>query len=103
MQLTWDLKETSVIPKEYRKKLEERNTEYLTQERVIRIDTSVHRTQKANKEQTQKKLAKIIKKAFKREPLKKGAKPAPKRVVDRRIAQKRKRSKTRATRKKIYG
>jgi len=69
----------------------------------LRIDTSVHRTQKANKEQTYKKLTKIIKSAFKEEkPIRKKTAP-PKHAVDKRIAEKRKRSKARATRRKIVG
>jgi len=68
----------------------------------LRLDTSVHRTQKANKEQSYKKLVKVIKSGFKIEKVRKKTKP-PKRAIDKRIAQKKRRSKTRETRRKIVG
>ncbi len=102
VQLVWNVIESQIIPKPYLQKLIERNEKYITQDWSLRIDTSVHRTQKANKEQTYKKLAKIIKSAFKEENVRKKTAP-PKRAVDKRIAEKKKRSKTRNTRKKIVG
>ena len=100
IQLTRDAKSSDIIPKEYRSKLLERNKQYVTGDGHIRIDTHVHKSQKANKEQTYKKLVKVIKNAFKEEKVRKKTK-APKWAVDKRIAEKKRRWKTRATRTKI--
>lgn len=100
VQLVWNVVESKIIPKPYLQKLIERNEKYITQDWNLRIDTSVHRTQKANKEQTYKKLAKIIKSAFKEKTERKKTAP-PKHAVDKRIAEKRKRSRARTTRRKI--
>jgi ribosome-associated protein len=62
----------------------------------------VHKSQKANKDQTLKKLTKIIKSAFKEVQVRKKTK-APKWAVDKRIAEKKRRGKTRASRTKIVG
>ena len=102
VQLSWNIKESKILPKPYKDKLIEENKTNITDEGILRIDTSVHRTQKANKEQTQKKLAKIIKSAFKEEKVRKKTKP-PKRAEDKRIAEKKRRSRTRNSRKKIVG
>ncbi len=102
VQLTWNVQDSQIIPSPYLQRLIQRNEKYITQEWVLRLDTSVHRTQKANKEQTYKKLTKIIKSAFKEEKIRKKTK-APKRAVDKRIAEKKRRSKTRSTRRKIVG
>jgi hypothetical protein len=68
----------------------------------LRLDTSVHRTQKANKDQTYNKLAKIIKSAFKEEKVRKKTVP-PKWAVDKRIAAKKRKSKRRYLRTNIVG
>lgn len=100
VQLIWYVSQTKYIPEPYLSKLIEKNKKYITQTWILRIDTSVHRTQKANKEQTYKKLIKIITSAFKEEKVRKKTKP-PKRAVDKRIAEKKRKSKTRNSRKKI--
>lgn len=102
VQLSRDVGKSQIVPQPYLKKLIEKNKQYITNESVLKVDTSVHRTQKANKEQTYKKLAKIIKSAFKEEKVRKITK-APKRAVEKRIAEKKRRSKTRNTRRKIVG
>lgn len=102
IQLTRCVADSAIIPQPYLNKLIERNAKYITQEGILRLDTSVHRTQKANKEQTYKKLAKIIKSGFKEEAVRKKTAP-PKRAVDKRIAEKKRRSKTRSTRRNIVG
>ena len=102
VQLTRDVTNSSLIPQPHLTRLIERNKQYITEQGHLRLDTSVHRTQKANKEQTYKKLAKIIKSAFK-EKLPRKTTVAPKRAVDKRIAEKRRRSKTRGSRRKIVG
>jgi len=102
VQLVRPVSESQIIPKPYLQKLIARNEKYITKEWILRLDTSVHRTQKANKEQTYKKLTKIIKSAFKEETVRKKNVP-PKHAVDKRIAEKRKRSKARSSRRKIVG
>jgi ribosome-associated protein len=102
VQLTRNVAASDIIPKVYKQKLIERNKMFVTQDWFVRIDTWVHRTKKANTEQTYKKLAKIIKSAFKEEVVRKKTVP-PTQAVDKRIAQKRKRSKSLQTRKKIVG
>lgn len=100
IQLTRDVSASQVLPKIYIHRLIERNQAYITDSWVLRIDTQVHRTQKANKEQTYKKLVKIIKSAFKEEVVRKKTLP-PKWAIDKRIAEKRKTSRTRKSRNKI--
>jgi len=102
VQLFRDANNSLIIPKEFKWKLLERNDQYVTKDWMIRINTEVHRTQKANKEQTLKKLTKVIKNAFKEPKVRKKTAP-PKRAVDKRIAEKKRRSKTRSSRKKIVG
>ena len=102
VQMYRKVAESEIIPKQFLQKLIERNEKIITDEWILRIDTSVHRTQKANKEQTLKKLEKIIKSAFKEKVERKATKP-PKRAVEKRIAEKKRRSKTRSSRRKIVG
>lgn len=102
IQLTRDVKNSQILPKLYITRLIERNKQYMTNEGILRIDTHVHKSQKANKEQTHKKLVKVIKSAFKEEKVRKKT-TAPKRAVDKRIAEKRRNSKKRASRTKIVG
>lgn len=100
IQLTRDVSASQVLPKVYIQRLIERNQAYITDSWILRIDTQVHRTQKVNKEQTYKKLVKIIKSAFKEEVIRKKSLP-PKWAIDKRIAEKRKTSRTRKSRNKI--
>lgn len=102
VQLTRDVTNSQILPKVYIVRLIERNSNIVTNEWVLRIDTSVHKSQQANKDQTLKKLTKIIKSAFKEETVRKKT-TAPKWAVDKRIAEKKKRGKTRASRTKIVG
>jgi ribosome-associated protein len=102
IQLSRDVKNSQILPKLYIERLMERNTDSVTSEWVIRIDTSVHKSQKANKDQTLKKITKVIKSAFKEEKVRKKT-TAPKWAVDKRIAEKKRRSKTRSSRTKIVG
>ena len=102
IQLTRDVTNSTIFPKPYKQKLLERNPDKVTDQWVVRIDTHVHKSQKANKEQTYKKLTKLIKSAFK-EPKVRKKTTAPKRAVDKRIAEKKRRGKTRSTRRKIVG
>lgn len=102
VQLYRNVVSSEIIPQPYLKRLIEANTKYISQDGILRVDTQVHRTQKANKEQTYKKLAKIIKSWFVEEKVRKKTKP-PKRAVDKRIAEKKRRSKTRSTRRNILG
>ena len=102
IQLTRNLADSVLMPKPYREKLLQASHQYITTEWVVRIDTHVHKSQKANKEQTYKKLTKLIKSAFKEKTVRKKT-VAPKRAVDKRIAEKKRRGKTRATRKKLVG
>ena len=102
IQLTRDVHTSEFLPKPYKAKLIDRNSQAVTDWWVVRIDTHVHKSQKANKEQTYKKLTKIIKSAFK-EPTVRKKTTAPKRAVDKRIAEKKRRGKTRSSRRKLVG
>lgn len=102
VQLHRDISKSLYIPEPYLTRCIQKNQQYITDEWILRLDTSVHRTQKANKDQTYKKLRNIIISAFK-EPTVRKKSIVPQRAVDRRIAQKKRRSRTRSTRRKIVG
>ncbi len=102
VQLSWDIHQSAILPQPFLQRCIERNSKYITDEWILRIDTSVHRTQKANKEQTYKKFVKIVKFAFAEKAVRKKTKP-PKRAVYKRIAEKKRKSKRRNLRKRIVG
>jgi len=100
VQLNRDIATSQIIPQPYLQRIITNCDKYISKEWILRLDTQVHRTQKANKEQTKKKLAKLIKSWFTEKETRKKTKP-PKWAVDKRIAEKKRRSKTRSTRRKI--
>jgi ribosome-associated protein len=97
VQLSRDANSSTTLPEPYKSRLLEQNATLITEDWILRIDTQVHRTQEANKELTQKKLATIIKNAFKEPKVRKKTEP-PKHVIDARIAEKKRRSKIRQSR-----
>ncbi len=98
IQLSWLVKDSAFMPEQFRDKLISQQLTNINEDWFLRIDAQVHRTQKQNKELIQKKLQKIIFEAFKPpKPIRKITE-APKHVVDKRIAEKKRRSKTRASR-----
>jgi ribosome-associated protein len=97
IQLSWDIKNSTTIPEPYKQRCIDAHKNSITDEGILRLDAQVHRTQEANKYLLQKKLAIIIKDCFK-EPKVRKATVVPKHVVDARIAEKKRRSKTRANR-----
>lgn len=100
VQLSRNVHKSTTIPEPYKQRMIDKHANLITQDGILRLDTQVHRTQEANKELLQKKLANIIKDWFKEPKVRKKTEP-PKHVIDARIAEKKRRSKTRATRSLI--
>jgi ribosome-associated protein len=88
---------STTLPEPFRQRCIDANRTIITDEGILRLDAQVHRTQESNKELLQKKLSNLIKDAFKEAKVRKISE-TPKHVVDRRIAEKKKRSKIRASR-----
>jgi ribosome-associated protein len=97
VQLSRDIMKSKTLPEPYRQRCIDANHTIITDEGILRLDAQVHRTQESNKELLQKKLSNLIKDAFK-EPKVRKISETPKHVVDRRIAEKKRRSKIRASR-----
>jgi ribosome-associated protein len=71
---------------------------FITDNGILRIDSQVHRTQEMNKEVIRKKFSQMIHNAFKPpKPPRKITLP-PQHAIDSRIAEKKRRSKTRNNR-----
>ncbi len=103
VQLTWPVLATTAVPQPYKDRLIEAQKQYITDDGNLRIDAQVHRMQDSNKELVRKKLTAMIFAAFKPpKPPRKMTTP-PKHAVDARIAEKKRRSKTRANRTVVRG
>lgn len=98
LRKVWD---SIIFPEEQKTNLYVKAKHYLTNDSSIRIDAHVHRTQKANKDLLFKKLEQLIKSVFKEEPSRKKT-SKPQRAEERRLAQKRKRSKKLKTRRWLW-
>jgi ribosome-associated protein len=98
VQLSRPCKISTTLPHQYHTRFIEMYISFLTDEWVLRLDSQVHRTQDMNKEVVRKKLAQMIHNAFK--PLKWPRKMTtpPQHAIDARIAEKKRRSKTRSSR-----
>lgn len=98
MQLSWLVKNTTFLPEDFRDKLILEHKSIINDEWYLRLDAQVHRTQNANKELLQKKLSKIIQDVFKPPKAPRKMTEPPKHAVDKRIAEKKRKSKSRASR-----
>jgi ribosome-associated protein len=92
------VKQTKFLPQPYLARFLELYANDISDEGMLRIDTQVHRSQADNKEQTKKKLATMIQNAFKPPKAPRQMTKPPKHAVDARIAEKKRKSKTRALR-----
>jgi ribosome-associated protein len=101
IQLSRPVTKTSIIPDPYKQRFIEAQAQYITDEGNLRINASVHRTQDTNKELVRKKLKNMIFAAFKTPKAPRKMTKPPKHAVDARIAEKKRRSKTRANRTKF--
>ncbi len=97
VQLSRPIVQSQTLPEPFKQRCIDQNRSIITDDGVMRIDAQVHRTQDANKELIQKKLANIIRNAFKEPKVRKKTEP-PKHVIDARIAEKKRRSKIRQNR-----
>ncbi len=101
VQLIRNIHESTTLPKHQKERFIELQQNNISEEWNLRVDAEVHRTQKANKELLMKKLSQMIHAAFKPPKAPRKVLPPPKHVVDKRIAEKKKKSKIRARRTKI--
>ncbi len=103
VQLTWPVLATTAVPQPYKDRLIEAQKQYITDDGNLRIDAQVHRMQDSNKELVRKKLTAMIFAAFKPPKAPRKMTTPPKHAVDARIAEKKRRSKTRANRTVVRG
>ena len=103
IQLSWNVRLTSILPTLYRDKFIALYANQITEDGWLRIDTQVHRSQADNKELTLKKFSTMIHNAFKPPKAPRRMTEPPKHAVDKRIAAKKRRSKTRANRTVVRG
>ena len=98
IQLSRNVKASETLPKPYKERFLEHYATQINDQWELRIDTQVHRSQVENKELTLKKLSWMIHNAFKAPKAPRKMTKPPKHAIDARIAEKKRRSKTRATR-----
>jgi ribosome-associated protein len=98
VQLFRAVNNTQILPDVYKKRFIELRNKQINDDWILRIDTQVHKSQADNKEQTRKKLASMINAAFKPPKAPRKMTKPPKHAIDARIAEKKRRSKTRAIR-----
>ena len=101
VQLTRNCKISTILPKQYLDKFIELYESFITDEGNFRIDSQVHRTQDANKEVVKKKFSQMIHNAFKPPKAPRKMTKPPQHAIDARIAEKKRTSKTRSSRKVI--
>lgn len=98
VQLARNRKDSTLLPPQYHQKVWELYANIITDDGVLRLDAQVHRTQEENKEFLRKKFATMIHAAFKPPKAPRKMTTPPKHAVDARIAEKKRRSRTRALR-----
>lgn len=98
IQLSRMVKESKFLPQPYLARFLELYAADISDEGMLRIDTQVHRSQSDNKELTKKKLATMIHNVFKPSKAPRKMTKPPKHAIDARIAEKKRKSKTRALR-----
>lgn len=98
VQLSRDIKNSTTIPEPFKQRCIAVHQNLINADWILRINTQVHRTQEWNKELLHKKIASIIKDWFKEVKTRK-ATIVPRRVVEARLMEKKRRSKIRANRK----
>lgn len=98
IQLSRFVKETRFIPQPYLARFIEMYTNNISDDGMLRIDTQVHRSQTDNKELTKKKLSTMIHSVFKPPKSPRKMTKPPKHAVDARIAEKKRKSRTRTLR-----
>lgn len=98
VQLSWNRKESTLLPGQYHSKFWELNQHLITQDGILRLDAQVNRTQDANKEIVKKKLSTLIYNTFKPAKAPRKFTTPPKQAIDARIAAKKRRSKIRKSR-----
>lgn len=97
VQLSRDIKNSTTLPEPYKQRCIAAHQNLINEDWMLRLNTQVHRTQEWNKELLHKKLASIIKDWFKEVKIRK-ATIVPRRVVEARLMEKKRRSKIRANR-----
>lgn len=99
-ELRFDVRNSNLLTDDERAILEEKLASKLTTEGELVLTHQTERTQLANKEKVTKKFYRLIEKAFEIPKTRKATKPS-KASVEERIAQKKQKSGTKASRKKV--
>jgi ribosome-associated protein len=103
VQLSWPILVTTTIPEPYKQRLIQAQAQYITDDGNLRLDAQVHRMQDSNKDLVRKKLKDMIFAAFKPPKAPRKMTTPPKHAVDARIAEKKRRSRTRSNRTVVKG
>lgn len=98
IQLSWNILASTTLPEPYQARFINLYKNLISEDGMLRIDTQVHKSQADNKQLTLKKLSTMIQAAFKPPKAPRKLTAPPKHAVDARIAEKKRRSKTRANR-----